>query len=100
MLVHSKRTGVDGTYERKTAVPAGCNLGLVGVDEDLRVAKGTAAAVTADNLGLCPPHGLLVNELDGGHGLRLHIRGQFCSVPLDQNQLFWLRLTINPPEDA
>lgn len=75
MLVRSECTGVDGTYEGKTAVPAGCNLRLVGVDEDLGVAEGTATAVAADDLGLCPPHGLLVNELDGGHGLRLDIRG-------------------------
>lgn len=40
------------TYEGKSAVPAGHNLGLVGVDEDLGVAEGTAAAIAADDPGL------------------------------------------------
>lgn len=60
------------TYKGNSAVSAGGNLGLVGVDEDLGVAERTTAAVTADDLGLCPAHMLLVNELDGGHGLRLY----------------------------
>lgn len=62
------------TYEGNSAVPAGRNFGLVSVDENLGVAEGTAAAITADDLGLCPPHGLLVNELDGSHGARLRNR--------------------------
>lgn len=61
------------TYEGNSAVSAGRNLRLVGVDENLGVAERTAAAVTADDLGLCPSHVLLVNELDGGHGARLRI---------------------------
>ena len=35
------------------------------------MAQGSAAAVAADNLGLCPAHGLLVDEFDGGQRLGL-----------------------------
>lgn len=61
-----------GTYERKTAVAAGGDLGLVGVDEDLGMAERTATAVTADDSAVGPADGLLVNEFDSGHGLGLH----------------------------
>lgn len=67
-LVENKPQPGDRTDKRNTAVSTSSNLGLVGVDEDLRVAERTAAAVTADDLGLCPPHGLLVNELNSGVG--------------------------------
>lgn len=56
-----------GTYERDTAVSAGRDVGLVGVDEDFGVAEGTTATVTANDSGLCPADRLLVNELNGGH---------------------------------
>jgi hypothetical protein len=59
------------TYERKTAVAAGSNLGLVSVDEDTGVAQWAAASVTADDSLVGPAHGLLVDKFDGGHGLRL-----------------------------
>jgi hypothetical protein len=59
------------TYKGNTAVAAGRNLGLVGVDEDLGVAEGTTTAVTADDALLCPANGLLVNELNRGHRLGL-----------------------------
>lgn len=56
-----------GAYEGNTAVSAGRDLGLVGVDEDLGVAKGTTSTITANDSGLCPADGLLVDELNGGH---------------------------------
>lgn len=59
------------TYEGKTAVAAGSNLGLVGVDEDLGVAQGTATAVTADDALFRPADGLSVDELNGSQGLGL-----------------------------
>lgn len=54
-------------YERNTAVSAGRNLRLVGVDKHLGVTEGATATVAADDSGLCPTDGLLVNELNGGH---------------------------------
>lgn len=54
-------------YERNTAVSAGRNLRLVGVDENLGVAEWATATIAADDSGLCPTNGLLVNELNGGH---------------------------------
>lgn len=62
---------MEWTYKGDTAVSAGGNLGLVGVDEDLGVAKGTTATVTADDLGLGPADVLSVDEIDSGIGLRL-----------------------------
>lgn len=59
------------TYEGKTAVAAGSNLGLVGVDEDLGVAQGTATTVTADDTLFRPADGLSVDELNGSQGLGL-----------------------------
>ncbi len=59
------------TYEWESAVAAGGNLGLVGVDEDLGV-SGRAAAAIADNDPLVRPlDGLLVDELHGRVGLWL-----------------------------
>ena len=54
------------TYKRQPAVTACCNLGLVGGDEDLGGSGGTAAAVAGRDPVVRPPHGLLVDELDGG----------------------------------
>lgn len=62
------------TYKGNTAVSAGSDLGLVGVDENLGVAERTTATITADNLGLCPADGLSVNEVDSGIWLRLKSR--------------------------
>jgi hypothetical protein len=59
------------TYKGKTTVPACGNLRLVCVDEDPRVAERAATAVAGDDLVLCPAHVLLVDEFDGGVGLRL-----------------------------
>lgn len=60
-----------GSYERQSAVTAGSNLGLVGVDIDSGVAKRAATTITADDSLLCPADGLLVDELNGGIGLGL-----------------------------
>ena len=70
---------METTYEGESAVTAGRNLGLVSVDKDLRVAERTAAAVAADDLGLGPSHGLLVNKFNGGHGSRL-LKSMISSV--------------------
>ena len=59
------------TYERKTAVAAGGNLGLVSVDKDLGVTERTTAAVTADDSLVGPADGLLVDKFDSGHRLGL-----------------------------
>lgn len=67
------------TYKRKSAVAAGGNFRLVGVDEDLRMAQRTAAAVAADDSALGPADGLSMDEFDGSHGLRLYIY-QHCSL--------------------
>lgn len=69
-----------GAYEGDTAVSTGCDLGLVSVDEDLGVAEGTTATVTADDSGLCPADRLLVNELNGGHWAGLD--DQLVSFPM------------------
>ena len=45
---------------------------FVDVDEDARVAEGTAAAVALDGALLDPVDGLLVDELDGCHRARLY----------------------------
>lgn len=60
-----------GTYVGNTAVGAPADLGLVGVDEDARVAERTSAAVARDDLLLGPAYGLLVNEVDGCQRSRL-----------------------------
>lgn len=52
------------THKRQAAVTASGNLRLIRVDEDLGVAHGTAAAVARDDTIVCPPHRLLVDELD------------------------------------
>ena len=54
------------TYERNSAVPAGSNLGLVGVDKDSGVTQGTTASITADDPLMCPANGLFVNEFNSG----------------------------------
>jgi hypothetical protein len=46
-------------------------LRLVDVDEDARVAEGTAAAVALDGFFLDPADGLFVDELDGCQWARL-----------------------------
>jgi hypothetical protein len=53
------------TYKRQPAVIARRNLGLVRVDEDLGVPGRPAAAVAGHDPVVRPPHGLLVDELDG-----------------------------------
>lgn len=63
--------GVALTHEWQAAVVADRDLGLVGVDENARVSGGTAAAITGHHAVVCPAHGLLVDELHGGVGLRL-----------------------------
>lgn len=69
------------TYEGKTAVVAGSNLGLVGVDEDPGVTEGTAAAVTLNNPLLRPAHRLLMDELNGG--IRLGLAQDNVSLRVD-----------------
>ena len=65
------RRGGVWTHVRKTTVGATAYLGLVDVDEDTRVAEGTAAAVALDRLLLDPANGLFVDELDGCQWARL-----------------------------
>lgn len=67
-MARSRESFSSVTYKGKAAVSASRNLGLVGVDEDLGVTKGTTTAVTADDLGLSPTHWLLVNELNSSKG--------------------------------
>jgi len=59
------------TYERKTAVCAAEDLGLVEVDEDAWVSKGAAASVAGDDVCVDPADGLFVDELDGCEGTGL-----------------------------
>lgn len=59
------------SYIGQATVVASGNLGLVGVDEDLRVAVGAAAAITGDHSIVSPSDGLLVNQLNRRLGLRL-----------------------------
>lgn len=80
-------SNINRTYKRQTAVAAGSNLGLVGVDEDLGVAEGTAAAVAADDALLRPADGLLVDELDGSHGLGLRSGQHSLHYPLRSFQI-------------
>ena len=60
-------------YVRKgqAAVGAPIDLGLVDVDEDARMAQGSAAAVATDDPLRGPPHRLFVDKADGGLRLRL-----------------------------
>jgi len=60
-------------YKRKTAVGADVDLGLVKVDENARVAEGTATTIARHHLVMTPADGLLVDELDGGVGAGLFI---------------------------
>jgi hypothetical protein len=62
----TKREPERKTYKRQPAVPARRNLGLVRVDKDLGVSRGPAPSVARDHPVVRPPHGLLVDELDGG----------------------------------
>lgn len=62
-----------GTYKRKSAVPARSDFGLVGVDKDSGMAERTATTVAGDDSLLGPPHGLFVNQLNGGVWLGLYI---------------------------
>lgn len=67
-------TGISPTcwsYKRVSAVAADGNLGLVGVDEDLGVALGAAAAVAGGHTLVRPRHGDLVNHFHGGKRLWL-----------------------------
>lgn len=59
------------TYVWQTAVSAWGDLGLVGVDKDSGVSSRATAAVACDNLVVCPPNRLPVNEFNGGLRLRL-----------------------------
>lgn len=59
------------TYVWKTTISAAADLGLVDVDEDLRVTQWATAAIALDDPLLLPSHGLLVDELDGRVGLGL-----------------------------
>jgi hypothetical protein len=54
------------TYKGQSTVSAPANLRLVDVDENPRVAEGSAAAVARDDALVGPGHGLLVDEVDGG----------------------------------
>ena len=73
-----------GTYERKTAVAAGGDLGLVGVEVDLGMAQGTTAAVASDDMLLRPADRLSVDELNGSVGLGLDRRlVSICIHPID-----------------
>lgn len=65
------------TYERNSAVPAGSNLGLIGVDEDLGVTQRTTASITADDPLVCPANGLFVDEFNSGQRRRLDICQSF-----------------------
>ena len=56
----------NSTYKWQTAVCAPANLGLICVDKDAGVSKGTAASVAGNNTVVCPAYGLLVNKLDSG----------------------------------
>jgi hypothetical protein len=68
------------TYVGKTTVGATAYLRLVDVDEDARVAEGTAAAVALDGFLLDPADGLFVDELDGCQWARLlSVRISYCS---------------------
>jgi hypothetical protein len=55
----------EGTYEGNSAVCAPANLGLIRVDEDPRVTKGTTASIARHDALVCPANGLLVDEFDG-----------------------------------
>lgn len=68
----SKFQCIEATHVGKTAVGATAYLGLVDVDENARVAEGTAAAVALDRLLLDPADGLFVDELDGCQWARLY----------------------------
>ena len=59
------------SYERKAAVAADSNLGLVGVDEDPRVTLGTTATIASNNSLMSPCNRLLVNHLNSRLRLRL-----------------------------
>lgn len=64
--------GVSGsTYKRQPTVSAHGYLWLVGVDEDLGMPRGTTTTIARDHSIVGPAHRLLVNEFDGGIGLRL-----------------------------
>ena len=62
------------TYKGKTAVRAPADLRLIGVDEDARVAEGTAAAVAGHDAVVRPADGLLVDQVDGSIWARLFTR--------------------------
>ena len=61
---NSSRVRERESYKRESAVAAHSNLRLVGVDEDLGVASRAATAFTYHDPIVCPPHRLLVNQLD------------------------------------
>jgi hypothetical protein len=75
------------TYVGKTTVGATAYLRLVDVDEDARVAEGTAAAVALDGFLLDPADGLFVDELDGCQWARLCL-GDSVSVIVHPLHLF------------
>lgn len=80
--VHYRGARFELTYKRRAAVVASGNLGLVGVDKDLGVAVGAAAAIADNDTIMSPLNGLLVNHLHCGEGLRLRIEiSLFVSQP-------------------
>ena len=60
-----------GTHERQATVIADTDLGLVGVDEDSRMARRAAASVTSDYSMVSPPYRLLMDQFHRGIGVRL-----------------------------
>lgn len=58
-------------YIWDTAVIACCDFGLVGVDEDLRVASRAAAAITGHDAVMRPSDRLLVNHFHSRERLGL-----------------------------
>lgn len=55
----------------QAAIGAPVDLGFINVDEDARMAQGTAPAVAADDPLRRPPHGLFMDQTDRGLGLGL-----------------------------
>jgi hypothetical protein len=63
--------GFWSTYKWETAVRAPADLRLIGVDEDARVAEGTASTVARHDALVRPADGLLVDQVDRSIRARL-----------------------------